>query len=188
MSELKRRTFFKLGLTGALLTAFKPSKAAEIIEEGANSSKFRVAIQPMVVSTWNHGLEANEAAWEVLSTGGNALNAVENGVKVTEADITNRSVGIGGLPDASGHVTLDACIMDENSKCGAVAYLEGIDHPISVARAVMEKTPHVMLVGKGAREFALDQGFGKIKTPIKEAKKAWKEWKKEEKRKHCQRL
>ncbi|PWL24758.1 MAG: glycosylasparaginase [Fluviicola sp. XM-24bin1] len=183
MSELKRRTFFKLGLTGALLTAFKPSKAAEIIEEGANSSKFRVAIQPMVVSTWNHGLEANEAAWEVLSTGGNALNAVENGVKVTEADITNRSVGIGGLPDASGHVTLDACIMDENSKCGAVAYLEGIDHPISVARAVMEKTPHVMLVGKGAREFALDQGFGKIKTPIKEAKKAWKEWKKEEKRK-----
>lgn len=183
MSELKRRTFFKLGLTGALLTAFKPSKAAEIIEEGANSSKFRVAIQPMVVSTWNHGLEANEAAWEVLSTGGNALNAVENGVRVTEADITNRSVGIGGLPDASGHVTLDACIMDENSKCGAVAYLEGIDHPISVARAVMEKTPHVMLVGKGAREFALDQGFGKIKTPIKEAKKAWKEWKKEEKRK-----
>ncbi len=183
MSELKRRTFFKLGLTGALLTAFKPSKAAEIIEEGANASKLRRAAEPMVVSTWNHGLEANEAAWETISSGGNAITAVENGVKVTEADITNRSVGIGGLPDSSGHVTLDACIMDHRSRCGAVACLEGIDHPISVARAVMNETPHVMLVGKGAREFALDQGFGKIKTPIKEAKKSWKDWKKEEKRK-----
>lgn len=183
MSKLKRRTFFKLGLTGAALTVFKPSKAAAIIEEEANSSKLRRAVMPIVVSTWNHGLAANEAAWKTLAGGGNALSAVENGVKVTEADITNRSVGIGGLPDSSGHVTLDACIMDENSKCGAVACIEGIDHPISVARAVMEKTPHVMLVGKGARAFALDQGFGKIKTPIKEAKKDWKEWKKEEKRK-----
>lgn len=183
MSELKRRTFFKLGVTGALLTVFKPSKAADLIEEGAQSSRLVRAVKPTVVSTWNHGMEANEAAWETLSAGGNALSAVENGVKVTEADITNRSVGIGGLPDSSGHVTLDACIMDENSKCGAVACLEGIDHPISVARAVMEKTPHVMLVGKGARKFALDQGFDKIKTPVKEAKKSWKEWKKEEKRK-----
>jgi isoaspartyl peptidase/L-asparaginase-like protein (Ntn-hydrolase superfamily) len=183
MSELKRRTFFKLGVTGALLTVLKPSKAANLLEDKENSLKFMKAVKPMVISTWNHGLAANEAAWETLSSGGNALSAVENGVRVTEADITNRSVGIGGLPDSSGHVTLDACIMDENSKCGAVACLEGIDHPVSVARAVMEKTPHVMLVGKGAREFALDQGFEKIKTPIKEAKKSWKEWKKEEKRK-----
>lgn len=184
MGELKRRTFFKLGLAGAALSLFKPSKAASLLEENAEvTSKKLRAFRPTVVSTWSHGMEANAEAWKVLGNRGNALDAVENGVKVTESDLTNRSVGIGGLPDSSGKVTLDACIMDENSECGSVAYLEGIDHPISVARAVMEKTPHVMLVGKGAREFALDQGFGKIKTPIKESKKAWKEWKKEEKRK-----
>ena len=90
-------------------------------------------------------------------------------------------MGIGGRPDRDGHVTLDACIMDENSRCGSVACLEGIKHPISVARAVMEKTPHVMLVGDGAKEFAVQQGFEKCKTPIKEVKKDWKAWKKENK-------
>jgi isoaspartyl peptidase/L-asparaginase-like protein (Ntn-hydrolase superfamily) len=184
MSEFKRRTFFKLGLAGAALSIFKPSKAADLLEENASlQSKRRIAFTPTVVSTWNHGIAANAAAWTVLGENGKAIDAVEQGVKVTESDLTNRSVGIGGLPDSSGHVTLDACIMNEDSECGAVACIEGIDHPISVARAVMEKTPHVMLVGKGAREFALDQGFDKIKTPIKESKQAWKEWKKEEKRK-----
>lgn len=181
MQDFKRRTFFKLGLAGAALSIFKPSKAATLLEETANFR--RVPPKPIVVSTWRHGIEANRAAWAIIGSDGNALDAVEAGVKVTEADISNRSVGIGGLPDADGKVTLDACIMNEKSQCGAVAYLEGIGHPISVARAVMEKTPHVMLVGKGAREFALDQGFDKIKTPVKEAKKAWKEWKKEQNRK-----
>lgn len=182
MQKLERRKFFKLGLLGATLGILKPSQAAELIEESVGQNRL-MAFRPTVVSTWAHGMEANAAAWNVLEKSGNAFDAVEAGVKVTEADITNRSVGIGGLPDSSGHVTLDACIMNEASECGAVACLEGIDHPISVARAVMEKTPHVMLVGEGARKFALDQGFGKIKTPIKETKKAWKEWKKEEKRK-----
>jgi isoaspartyl peptidase/L-asparaginase-like protein (Ntn-hydrolase superfamily) len=179
MSDLKRRTFFKLGLAGAAMSILKPAKASEMLEEATNIR--RMAFRPIVISTWKHGLEANDEAWNVIGKGGKSLDAVEAGVKVTEADITNRSVGIGGLPDRDGHVTLDACIMDENSKCGSVAYLEGIDHPISVARAVMEKTKHVMLVGKGARAFALEQGFDKIKTPIKEAKKAWKDWKKENK-------
>jgi isoaspartyl peptidase/L-asparaginase-like protein (Ntn-hydrolase superfamily) len=85
------------------------------------------------------------------------------------------------MPDRDGHVTLDACIMDERSRCGAVGFLEGIDHPISVARAVMDKTQHVMLVGEGARKFALEQGFNKIKTPIPEVKKAYKKWRKENK-------
>jgi isoaspartyl peptidase/L-asparaginase-like protein (Ntn-hydrolase superfamily) len=109
------------------------------------------------------------------------LDAVEKGVRVTESDITNRSVGIGGRPDRDGHVTLDACIMDERSRCGSVACLEGIAHPISVARAVMEKTQHVMLVGDGARQFALDYGFDTIKTPIPEVKKDYEKWKKENK-------
>lgn len=182
MQELKRRTFFKLGLAGAALSFLKPSKAAELIEETASETQLkRLAFRPTVISTWRHGIEANKEAWKILGIGGTALDSVEAGVKVTEADITNRSVGIGGLPDAEGHVTLDACIMNEKSQCGSVACLEGIDHPISVARAVMENTPHVMLVGKGAREFALDSGFNKIKTPVKESKQAWKEWKKEQK-------
>lgn len=179
MQDLKRRTFFKLGLAGAALSIFKPSKAAELIEESANIK--RMAFRPTVVSTWGHGIAANKGAWKILSANGKALDAVEAGVRVTESDLTNRSVGVGGRPDAEGHVTLDACIMDEESRCGAVAYLEGIGHPISVARAVMEKTPHVMLVGEGARDFAIDQGFEKVKTPLKEVKKDWKEWKKEKK-------
>jgi len=184
MQDLKRRTFFKLGLTGVALSIFKPSKAASLLEESTGKDSLeKNTSKPIVVSTWSHGIEANAAAWSVLGKKGTSFDAVEAGVKVCEADVNNRSVGIGGLPDSSGKVTLDACIMNENSECGSVACLEGIDHPISVARAVMEKTPHVMLVGSGAKKFALEQGFGKIKTPVKEAKKSWKEWKKEEKQK-----
>jgi isoaspartyl peptidase/L-asparaginase-like protein (Ntn-hydrolase superfamily) len=180
MSELKRRTFFKLGMIGAAMSFIKPSKAAELIEK-STESQFRVARKQVVISTWNHGLAANAEAWKVIEANGNSLDAVEKGVMVTEADLTNRSVGIGGRPDRDGHVTLDACIMDHKSRCGAVGCIEGIAHPISVARQVMDSTPHVMLVGEGAREFALDYGHAKIKTPIKEVKKEWKEWKKENK-------
>lgn len=131
---------------------------------------------PIVLSTWNFGLKANEAAWQVLSTGGYALDAVEAGVKVVEADPEERSVGYGGRPDRDGRVTLDACIMDENLHCGSVGCLEHIMHPISVARAVMEKSPHVMLVGDGAYQFAKAQGFPKtnLLTPASEAE--WKDW------------
>ena len=140
-----------------------------------------MATGPIVLSTWIHGLEANRAAWDLLSKGGKAVDAVEKGVRVTEADLANRSVGIGGRPDRDGHVTLDACIMDEKSRCGAVAFMEGIAHPISVARAVMEKTQHVMLVGEGAEKFAIENGFEQAKMPIPEVKKDWQNWKKENK-------
>ena len=132
--------------------------------------------KPIVISTWAMGLNANDAAWEVLKAGGRALDAVEAGVKVPEADPTERSVGLGGRPDRNGHVTLDACIMDEQANIGSVACLEHIVHPISVARAVMEKTPHVMLVGAGALEFALEQGFKKENLLTPESEKEWREW------------
>ena len=180
MGKLNRRSFFKLGLASAAIGVFKPAKAADLLEE---TSRLKMAIQPIVISTWNHGIAANENAWEVIEQGGAALDAVENGVKTTEADLSNRSVGIGGRPDMDGHVTLDACIMDHRSKCGAVGCLEGIAHPISVARSVMENTQHVMLVGEGAFKYAKAEGFERIKTPIKEVKKDWKKWKKEEKEK-----
>lgn len=165
---------------GALAGIVRPAAASG--SEPAMQAKGlrRMAIMPKVISTWEHGLAANQAAWKVISEGGRALDAVEQGLRVTEADRESRSVGIGGRPDADGHVTLDACIMDERSHCGSVAFLEGIDHPVSVARRVMEDTQHVMLVGEGARDFALSKGFGKIKTPLPEVKKDYKKWKKEQ--------
>jgi N4-(beta-N-acetylglucosaminyl)-L-asparaginase len=114
--------------------------------------------QPIVISTWDAGLTANPGAWKVLSSGGYALDAVEAGVMVTETEQTC-CVGLNGYPDRDGIVTLDACIMDEQFNCGGVAALERIKHPISVARRVMERTPHVLLVGEGAQQFARAQGF-----------------------------
>ena len=174
---MKRRSFFKAGLSIGAIALIEPVKGFQVLA----SSYEGMATGPIVLSTWIHGLEANRAAWDLLSKGGKAVDAVEKGVRVTEADLANRSVGIGGRPDRDGHVTLDACIMDEKSRCGAVAFMEGIAHPISVARAVMEKTQHVMLVGEGAEKFAIENGFEQAKMPIPEVKKDWQNWKKENK-------
>jgi N4-(beta-N-acetylglucosaminyl)-L-asparaginase len=171
-----RRKFLKLSALTASLLAVNKSKAAEILGSG-NSA----AIKPIVLSTWRFGVEANKAAWEVLKNNGRALDAVETGVKITEADPKERSVGLGGRPDRDGRVTLDACIMDEFTNIGSVACLEHIVHPISVARAVMEKTPHVMLVGDGALQFALSQGFKKENLLTAESEADWKKWLKESK-------
>ena len=134
---------------------------------------------PVVLSTWDFGEVANREAWSTLEKGGSSLDAVEAGVGVIEADPDNSSVGYGGFPDREGKVTLDACIMDADGNCGGVCFLEDIMHPISVARKVMENTPHVLLAGEGAREFALSQGFERENLLTPKAKKAWKEWKKE---------
>jgi len=131
---------------------------------------------PRVCSTWDFGVAANQAAWKVLAAGGRALDAVEQGVRVTEADLRNHSVGRAGYPDRDGKVTLDASIMDERGNCGAVAAIEHIAHPISVARRVMERTPHVLLVGDGALQFALEQGFPREQLLTPESETAWHEW------------
>jgi N4-(beta-N-acetylglucosaminyl)-L-asparaginase len=140
-------------------------------------SAFSTSIQqkPVVVSTWRN-TDANAAAWKVLQTNGHALDAVEQGARIPEGNPKETSVGYGGLPDREGMVTLDACIMDEKSNCGSVAFVQGYKHPISIARMVMEKTPHVMLVGKGAEQFAQANGFKKENLLTKESEKAWKEW------------
>lgn len=129
----------------------------------------------MVISTWDNA-KANEAAWKALSDG-TALDAVEAGARVPEADPKDMSVGYGGRPDRDGHVTLDACVMDHLGNYGAVTYLKNIMHPVSVARRVMEETPHVMLSGEGALQFAVDQGFKSQNLLTEEAKKEWEEWK-----------
>ena len=160
-----RRKFIKLTALGASL--FSTSRVFA----------YRGTVnQPIVLSTWNFGMQANVEAWKILSAGGRALDAVEAGARVPEGDPKETSVGLGGLPDRDGRVTLDACIMDEHGNCGSVAYLQHIVHPVSVARKVMEKTPHVMLAGDGALQFALANGFKKEKLLTKESEKAWKEW------------
>jgi N4-(beta-N-acetylglucosaminyl)-L-asparaginase len=134
------------------------------------------ATKPVVISTWDFGKQSNAEAWKVLEKNGSALDAVEAGVKIPEADPNIQTVGYGGLPDRDGRVTLDSCIMDHLGNCGSVMCLEHIMHPISVARLVMEKTPHVILAGDGALQFALSQGFEKINLLTPESERAWKEW------------
>lgn len=153
-------------LIGAGVAATAPAVPALAEDDGSAA----------VVSTWDFGAAANAAAWDVRRRGGTAVDMVEAGARVPEADPTNHSVGFGGYPDRDGHVTLDAVIMDQAGNVGAVCALEDIVHAVSVARAVMEKTPHTMLVGDGARSFAVDQGFELANLLTPEAEAAWREW------------
>jgi N4-(beta-N-acetylglucosaminyl)-L-asparaginase len=165
-----RRSLIKASLLAPALLARSASAAT-----GPAGIQMKI---PCVVSTWPFGVAANKTAWTVLSKGGRALDAVEKGVMVPEADLKNHTVGRGGYPDRDGHVTLDASIMDEHGNCGAVAGMEHIAHAIPVARAVMEKTPHVMLVGEGATQFAVEQGFKKEELLTPESRAAWEKWRK----------
>ena len=168
---MKRRDFIKSG-------AISVVASSSILTQCDNQIK-KVKNDPIVLSTWDHGIPANDAAMAILNNNGSALEAVETGVRVTEADPLSQSVGLGGRPDQDGHVTLDACIMDSNGNAGSVAFLRDIKHPISVARKVMERTDHVMLVGKGAKRFALENGFKQENLLTDKSKKEWLLWKKD---------
>jgi L-asparaginase/N4-(beta-N-acetylglucosaminyl)-L-asparaginase len=165
---MKRRDFLKTGAIGITV----PSVIFG--DSNINTNKNN----PIILSTWNHGLPANDVAWKVLENDGSAMDAAEAGARVAEADPTITSVGFGGLPDEQGNVTLDACVMDSNGNAGSVAFLQNIKHPVSVARKVMEDTKHVMLVGEGARLFAVSQGFEEMDLLTVESRQAWKEWEK----------
>ena len=163
---MKRRDFLKTGAIGITV----PSVIFG--DSNINTKKNN----PIILSTHNHGLPANDAAWKTLLNGGNAMDAAEAGARVAEADPTITSVGFGGLPDEEGNVTLDACVMDSSGNAGSVAFLQNIKHPVSVARKVMEDTKHVMLVGEGARQFAVSQGFEEMDLLTVESRQAWEEW------------
>lgn len=174
-----RRKFIKLaalGSGGLLINGCIAPDSPALPASGEKNTT--TGQKPLVLSTWQHGVAANSKAWEILNASGTALDAVEQGVRVSESDFSNRSVGLGGLPDRDGKVTLDACIMDHQSRCGAVAFLQHIENPISVARRVMETTPHIMLVGKGAYDFALANGFERssMEVPVPEAREQWEKW------------
>jgi N4-(beta-N-acetylglucosaminyl)-L-asparaginase len=159
-----RRTFFTVA--AALASAVTGSRAARAQTSGGFT----------VVSTWDFGAAANRAAFSRLASGGSLLDAVEAGARVPEADPHNHSVGLGGFPDRDGHVTLDAIIMDDRGNLGAVAALENVIHAVSVARKVMEATPHTLLVGDGASQFALQHGFSREQLLTPESEAAWHEW------------
>lgn len=147
-----------------------------VISSNFQATTIKQPTKPIVVSTWDFGRAANAEAWKVLKNNGRAVDAIEQGARITEADQSNKTVGYGGYPDRDGRVTLDACIMDEKGNCGSVMCLEHIKHPISVARMVMEKTPHVILVAEGALQFALANGFQKENLLTPDSEQAWKEW------------
>lgn len=166
---LNRRKFVQSSILGSV--AFLLGKTL-FAKEGFSSTKNN----PVVLSTWAPNVKANAAAWRILGPGGKAIDAVEAGVQIPEADAEDQSVGYGGLPDRDGKVTLDASIMNENGDCGSVMFLENIMHPIKLARLVMEKTPHIYLAGEGALQFALANGFKKENLLTPQSEKAWKDW------------
>lgn len=137
------------------------------------SADFR---RPVVLATWPFGLNASRAAWRVFSAGGTPLDATVAGATCCEDDESVDSVGYGGLPDATGEVTLDASVMDHRGRCGSVACLRRIRHAAQVARAVMDRTPHVMLAGEAATTFALSQGFFEENLLTAKAAAAYATW------------
>ena len=169
---ISRRKFIISGAVaaGGLLTNPKDVFPGPVIHHPV------LTVNPFAISTWDFGMQANREAIRILTDGGSLLDAVEKGIRVIEADPDNHSVGIGGYPDRDGFVTLDACIMDDKGRAGSVTFLQHIVHPISVARKVMESTPHVMLSGEGALQFALENGFQRENLLTDKARKAWEAW------------
>lgn len=173
-----RRSFLKrLGLVAGTLGV----GAAWLRLEAADSGRKKPRTGPrgpVMVSTWNHGLAANAAGFEALARGGSALDMIEAGARIVEADPTGTSVGIGGMPDRDGNVTLDACVMDHLGRAGSVCFVQGVLHPLSLARRVMEDTPHVILAGAGAEQFARECGMPVVDLLTPSSRTAWEEWRK----------
>lgn len=175
---LPRRTFLRraaamaavLGLDPTRLLHATPPPAAAFLKPGERFTGGHM------LATWNHGLVSNAEGWRQMQNGGSALDAVVEGTAVVESDPTGTSVGLGGRPDRSGRVTLDACVMNAAGNAGGVCFLEDIEHPVRVARAVMEDTPHVLLAGDGARDFALAKGFEARNLLTEDSRKAWEDW------------
>lgn len=173
---MNRRKFLQNTALSGLGLTVGTSVLAKTVSESNQNAEINKENYPLVIATWNVP-NAVSKAWETLQSGKSALDAVEKGCNVEEEDPNNSSVGYGGLPDRDGNVTLDACVMDEKGNYGSVVFMQNIVQAISVARKVMEETPHVMLAGKGAEEFAVSQGFERKNLLTEKSRKAWEEWK-----------
>ena len=167
---MKRRNFifdiFSVGIVSAMSTKLRA---------------VNLNFTPMVrsISTWKT-TEANQKAGQMLDKGEHALDAAVAGVAIEEENPKNTTVGYGGAPDRTGKVTLDACVMNHLGDCGSVVAVENIVNVARLAKDVMEKTPHVMLSGKGAEEFAISQGYEKTDLLTDQSKKEWEEWLKDQ--------
>jgi len=163
---IKRRDFIKFSGLSLPLVWLTPRSLNHV-------NKGRKAV---VLSTWNSGLPVNKVAWDIIKDGGKSIDAVEQAGIYIENEISC-CVGLGGNPDRDGFVTLDACIMDHQFNCGSVAFLQKIKNPVAVARKIMDTTPHVMLVGEGAKKFALEHGFPEESGELSpDAAKTYTEW------------
>ena len=176
---MKRRNFIKkasatglgwVAISSSFISYDEKLDKKEILVSNLNP------VKPLVIATWNTSL-AVETAAKVLQNGGSALDAVEQGCRIEEANEKNQTVGKGGLPDRDGDVTLDACIMNDKGDYGAVLGVKNITHVISLARKVMEETPHVILIGDGAEKFAYEKGFKRENLLTESSRKAWEKWK-----------
>ena len=177
---LNRRTFIQASAAGSAAVITSDAIAET---SSSNSDDEEQTGRPLFVATWPFGKLACERAVEVAEKG-SMLDAIEQGIWVTEADVKNASVGIGGIPNADGNVELDACIMTgPGHRAGSVAAIQDILHPISAARKVMENSIHVMLVGSGAKQFALDHGLSETQLLTDNQKEKWEAWKKEDSKK-----
>ncbi len=172
--KLSRRKFVKLGGVSA----------ASLLLNGVwnfDFAKKKGTSKPKVIYTWDYGPVPGETVIDLIKKGKTSLDAIIEGVKIIEADPNVLSVGYGGLPDAEGKVTLDASVMDWKGNAGGVAFLQNIKHPVEVAKLVMEKTPHVLIVGEGAFEFAIKNGFKAENLLTNKAKAIWEKWMREKK-------
>jgi N4-(beta-N-acetylglucosaminyl)-L-asparaginase len=174
-----RRNFIRRAAAMAAILGLDPARLFRASDEPQKNESLRndpLFAGGHIISTWEGGLVANAEAWKTIAGGGYAIDAVEAGVRVIEADAEGGSVGIGGMPDCTGRVTLDACIMDHTGNAGGVCFMEDIVHPISVARKVMDETPHVLLAGSGARDFAISQGFQPRDLTTPKSRAAYEKW------------
>ena len=179
---MKRRNFLQKAALGSFgITALGSSLAATAATSKKAKDKQEAlasnSLLPVVIATWSVE-QATKKAWQSMEDGSSALDAVIAGCGVEEANAQGQSVGIGGLPDREGRVTLDACVMNEKGDYGAVLCMQNIMHPIAVAKKVMEDTPHVILAGVGAEQFAVSQGFKRENLLTEQSKKDWETWKK----------
>jgi N4-(beta-N-acetylglucosaminyl)-L-asparaginase len=176
---LSRRRFLKRSASGVAAGVLTASSHSTTVGAPADQE----ARAPLFVSTWPFGKPANEAGLQALSSGRSPVDAIELGINQCEAAGVE-SVGLSGIPNAEGVVSLDACIMTgPGHRAGGVAAVEGFVHPISIARRVMETTKHVLLVGTGAEQFAASHGFKRGPKVTPSRRKEWLEWRKQQRQK-----
>ena len=178
--SVSRRDFLGAGAAAAAGLALpKIADATPIVSvvDRAVLSRKAMASRPVVIASAN-GLRGVAKAYEMVTKGADPLDAAIAGVNIQELDPEDMSVGLGGLPNEDGVVQLDAsCMHGPTKRAGAVGALEGIATPSLVAKAVMDHTDHIFLVGAGAKKFALQMGFKEQDLITEKSRDAWRRWK-----------